>query len=55
MMKKRLFLFLIAVLIVSAGVSDLSAEDSIRISQIDSRMLLINQQVKTYISTQIKR
>jgi len=50
MMKKRLFLFLAAAIIVSAGVSVLSAQDSIRISQIDSRTLLINQQVKAYIS-----
>jgi len=49
MMKKRLFIFFSAMLIVFAGMS-VSAEDSIRISQVDSRTLLINQQVKAYIS-----
>ncbi len=49
-MKKKLFLFFTAVLAVSAGASAAAAEDSIRISQIDGRTLLINQQVKAYIS-----
>ncbi len=50
MMKKRLFLFIAAALVVFSGVSAVSAADSIRISQIDSRTLLINQKVKAYIS-----
>jgi len=49
-MGKRLFLFFSAMLIVFAGIWSVSAEDSIRISQVDSRTLLINQQVKAYIS-----